>query len=397
MTHATLNASRRHWLLAGAAASLSLMPAAGWAQRSAQAAQRVLILVELKGGNDGLNTIIPYQDAQYYALRPQLAIAATEVLRVDPAAASGWHPALKPLLPVWERGELAIVQGVGYPQPNLSHFRSIEIWDTASAANEYLEEGWVARGMKAGLAAQRRWTTQGIIVGAGDYGPLSGAEAVTLSNTENFVQQARMASRHDSTGNAALQHLLRVENAVTHAAQGLQGSRQEFRVSFPNHAFGHAARTAAQIVADQRDKGGVPVMRLSLGSFDTHQNQAGPHANLLKVLAEGLEALRAALVEIGAWDRSLIMTYSEFGRRPRQNQSNGTDHGTSAPQLLLGGAVRGGWHGQAPDLQRLDAGQNLLHSVDFRQIFATVSRDWWGVDPAAVVRGSFGALPLLKT
>ena len=150
---------RRQLLHLGASyssAALLSAHAPGWAQavaqRAASARDRILILLELKGGNDGLNTVVPYADPLYAQLRPTISVRPDDVLRLD--AKTGLHPALKPLLPFWEKDELAIVQGVGYPQPNLSHFRSIEIWETASRSNEYLSEGWLARGMKAGLSAR---------------------------------------------------------------------------------------------------------------------------------------------------------------------------------------------------------------------------------------------------
>ena len=385
-------------LASSGAAALFGLHAPGWAQaadnRAAGAADRILVLVELKGGNDGLNTVVPSADALYAQLRPTIAVAAGEVLRIDER--TGLHPALKPLLPLWEDNELAIVQGVGYPQPNLSHFRSIEIWDTASNSGEYLGDGWLARGMKAGLAPKGGFTAEGVRIGSSDLGPLVGARAVSLNNPELFVDQARMASSRSAQGNAALQHLLRVEADVSQAADGLRAERHPFATSFPAGAFGNGIRAAAQVIASQRGRGGVPVLTLTLGSFDTHQNQVNFHANLLRQLAEGLLALRGAVTELGLWDRTLVMTFSEFGRRPRQNQSNGTDHGTAAPHFILGGAVRGGLHGQAPDLSRLDGAQNLAFTTDFRQLYAAVARDWWGVNPDSVVRGSFEPLRFLR-
>jgi uncharacterized protein (DUF1501 family) len=394
---------RRQFIAQGTGAlGLLAAQAPGWAQgvasRSASVADRVLILIELKGGNDGLNTLVPYADPLYYQLRNTIAIGRDEVLRLDER--TGLHPELKALLPLWERGELALVQGVGYPQPNLSHFRSIEIWDTASRAGEYLDQGWVTRAMNAGYGATAAFTAQGVLIGANEFGPLAGARAVMVNNPESFVNQARFAAPVAARGNAALQHVLRVESDVSQAAEGLRGDRFAFRTEFPQGTFGNAVRAAVQVVATQRDRpgkgAGVPVIVLTLGSFDTHQNQAGPHAALLRQLAQGMASLRAALQELGAWDRSLIMSFSEFGRRARQNQSNGTDHGTAAPHFVAGGAVRGGLYGQPPDLARLDAAQNLVHSVDFRQLYSTVARDWWGVDAETVVRGRFDTLPLLR-
>ena len=153
----------------------------------------------------------------------------------------------------------------------------------------------------------------------------------------------------------------------------------------------------ASQVAKPSGQGGVPVITLSLGSFDTHQNQLGTHAALMKQLAEGLVALQSSLTKLGAWDRTLVMTFSEFGRRARQNNSNGTDHGTAAPHFVMGGAVRGGLYGQPPDLTRLDAAQNTLYTTDFRQLYSTVAKDWWGVSPEAVTRGRFEPVNFLKT
>jgi uncharacterized protein (DUF1501 family) len=384
---------RRHFL---AASSLAWLGRAAPA-RAQGVADRILILIELKGGNDGLNTVVPYADSTYYQLRNSVAIRADEVIRLD--ARTGLHPELKGLMPLWEKNELAIVQGVGYPEPNLSHFRSIEIWDTASKSQEYLPSGWVTRAMQAGLASRARFTAEGVFIGGNTLGPLAQSRAVALNNPVAFVSQMRAVSPATAAAraNPALQHLLKVEADMQTAALGLRAEPFNFATVFPQGGFGNAVRACAQVVASQQSgRGGVPVIVLTMGSFDTHQNQLPQHANLLRQLAEGLAALKSALTELNAWDRSLVMTFSEFGRRARQNQSGGTDHGTAAPHFMAGGAVRGGLFGQAPDLQRLDAEQNLLHAVDFRQLYATVARRWWGVDAQAVVRGQFDEIGFLR-
>lgn len=397
---------RRDFLASfGSATSLALLGAhaPGWSQgvgqRAASAADRILILIELKGGNDGLNTVVPYADPTYYQLRDPIAIRREDVIRID--SRTGLHPELKALLPLWEKGELGIVQGIGYPQPNLSHFRSIEIWETAARSSEYLDEGWVARAMKAGLGAQAKFTSEGVLIGSSALGPLAGARAVTLNNPEAFLSQTRFVQPADgaahAAGNAALQHLLKVEGDISQAAQGLRGEKFEFSTEFAQGSFGNGVRAACQVVASQKGKAGVPVITLTLGSFDTHQNQLGLHANLLRQLGEGMAALRSALIELGAWERTLVMTFSEFGRRPRLNNSNGTDHGTVAPHFVAGGAVRGGFYGQAPDLTRLDGTQNLIHTTDFRQLYSTVAQDWWGVNPEKVVRGRFEPVRFLRS
>ncbi len=357
---------------------------------------RVLILVELKGGNDSLNTVIPYANSVYAQLRPTIGIKQDDVIRID--SQQGLHPSLAPLVPIWEKNELAIVQGVGYPDPNLSHFRSIDIWNTASKSKEYLADGWVARAIHNGLQAKtgKTFTSEGVLVGINEQGPLAGADAVSLRQAETFVNQSRLAMPSELVGNASLTHILGVERSIVDAANGLRGEKYSFKTEFPNGNFGQSVQAAAQIVAGQRGKAGVPVIVLSLGSFDTHVNQLGNHANLLKQLAEGLAALRGALQEVSAWDRTMVMTYSEFGRRARQNQSNGTDHGTAAAHFVMGGAVRGGLIGKTPELSRLDSSQNLVYTTDFRQLQATVAKGWWGVNPELVVRGKFDQLPLLR-
>ena len=378
---------RRHFLKASATAGLlAALPAFAAADY-----RKLLILLELKGGNDGLNTVIPYADGQYAALRPRLAIPRDQVLQLDEA--TGLHPALSALMPLWQAGEVAVVQGVGYPAANLSHFRSIEIWDTASKSSEYLQDGWLTRAF-AQAPVPRSYAADAVVVGSAEMGPVagSGTRAIALTNTEQFLQQARLATASGQAQNTALGHILRVEQDIVQAATGLN-ARHTFRTVFPPTGFGNAVRTACQVAASG---GGVAVLKLSINGFDTHSAQLGTHATLLKTLAEGLVALKAGLSEIGRWDDTLVATYSEFGRRPRENGSAGTDHGTANAHFVLGGRVKGGLYGQRPALERLDGNGNLPFAVDFRSIYATVLERWWGVNASAALRGSFAALPLLS-
>jgi len=357
---------------------------------AAPESRRLLILVELKGGNDGLNTVIPYADVNYAQLRPRLAIARDQVIVLDER--TGLHPSLEPMLATWKDGKLAVVQGLGYPDPNLSHFRSIEIWDTASKSDEYLDTGWLARALTRS-PSPKGFAADGIVVGSADLGPLTGgtARTVALTNPDQFVRNARLAQGEGEARNPALRHILKVENDVQQSARRIASSR-EFRIAFPAGPFGNAVRTAAQLAANPA---GVSAIRLTLAGFDTHANQLGLHANLLRQLGEGLAALRAALEEAGRWDDTLVATYSEFGRRPRGNQSNGTDHGTSAAHFVMGGGVRGGLLGAAPALGRLDGNGNLPHALDFRAYYATFLERWWGTDAKAVLGARFEPLPLV--
>jgi len=378
---------RREFLRLSTLVPFAGMPALARAAAT-PATRRLLVLVELKGGNDGLNTVVPYADPRYAELRPRLAIPRDQVVQLTERA--GLHPALAALRPLWEARQLAVVQGVGYPDPDLSHFRSIEIWDTASRSDEYLEEGWIARAFErspcpAGFAAD------GVVVGAGGMGPLAGRKARTLAlaSPEQFLRNAHLARAQPAAArNAALAHILRVENDIRVGAQRLHPQRS-FATAFPQGPFGNAAGTAAELAANPA---GIAVVRVSLGSFDTHANQQPVHASLLRQLGDGLAALRQALVEAGRWDTTVIATYAEFGRRPRENDSLGTDHGTASAHFVLGGAVRGGMYGEAPALGRLDGNGNLPHAVDFRAYYATFLDRWWGIDPGAVLGGRFTPL-----
>ena len=394
--------NRRTWLQHGLQLGAAL-PLLTWGGARAQATRataaapgNLLILIELKGANDGLNTVVPFADPLYAQLRPRIGIRRDDVLPLSERA--GLHPALAPLLPLWQNRQMAVVEGVGYPNPNLSHFRSIEIWDTASNAHEFLHQGWLAR---AFAASPVPWTylADGVVLGSHEMGPLAGApRSVALANPDQFVRQSKLIGKgmpgemKQPARSAALNHVLKVETNIVEAAANLN-SHYAFRTPFPAGPFGNQMQTAAQIAANPA---GVAAVRVSLGGFDTHQNQPGMHANLLKQFAEGVIALQSALEEIGRWNHTLVMSYSEFGRRPQENQSNGTDHGTAAPQFVFGGRVNGGLDGQAPALARLDGNGNLPHAVDFRDLYATVLERWWRMPSQGVLGGRFAPLDLIR-
>ena len=385
--------NRRHFMKLAACAPL-VLPGSPVAWAAAVAGARysnLLLLIELKGGNDGLNTLVPYGSPAYYALRPKLAIARDQVVKLSDTV--GLHPALEPLLPLWKNRELAVLQGVGYPDPNLSHFRSIEIWDTASKSEEYLQEGWLSRTF-ASVPTPADFAADGVIIGAPDLGPLAGGgtRAIALANTEQFLRQARLAVREGETHNRALQHILKVEGDIMQAAAHLKAD-YAFRTAFPEGGFGNAIKTACQVIANQA---GVAVVRVTLTGFDTHSGQAGMQARLLGELANGMVALKGALDELGRWNNTLVLTYAEFGRRPKENLSNGTDHGTASVHFATGGRVAGGLYGEQPSLERLSGDGNTGFAIDFRSVYATVLDRWWGVPSAEPLGGRFAPLPLLR-
>src|SRR3954469_8049614 len=340
---------------------------------------RVLLLVELKGGNDGLNTVIPYADPHYRQLRPALGIARERVLQLDEHV--GLHDKLEPLMDSWKARDSAIVQGVGYPNPNRSHFRSIEIWDTASSSAQTLSEGWVARAFEH--AVRPKGTGVDSIVIDTNSLPLMGPDlrTIVMQDAENFLRQAQAMKDNplvNDGGNPALRHLLGVRREVNAAAAGL---RDKLHAAPPpvqayasDGALGRELDLATRIITAQ-----VPVVavKIALGGFDTHANQAPTHERLLGLLANGLATFRRNMIAAGRWDDVLVLTYSEFGRRAKQNASGGTDHGTAAPHFVMGGKVKGGLHGAYPSLGDLQDG-DLRHTVDFRDVYSTVARGCWG-------------------
>lgn len=387
---------RRNFLKLAASTPLVALPAGlaanvAWAAPTGADYRNRLVLIELKGGNDGLNTLVPYANPTYYALRPKLAIPRDQVVGLTDSV--GLHPSLAPLLPFWKHRQLAVLQGVGYPAPNLSHFRSIEIWDTASKSEEYLQDGWLTRTFGT-APTPKNFVADGVIIGSSDLGPLAGGgtRAIALANTEQFLRRARLATSEGQSRNKALQHILKVEADILQAASHLSADRT-FTTEFPQNGFGNAIRTAAQVIANQA---GVAVVRVTLTGFDTHSGQPATQARLLAELAGGIVALKSALDELDQWNSTLVLTYAEFGRRPKENLSSGTDHGTSSVHFALGGRVAGGLYGEQPSLERLSGDGNVNYAIDFRSVYATVLDRWWGVPSAGPLGGRFAPVPMLR-
>lgn len=404
----TLSMNRRNWLrLMGASAlSLPLTTAPAWAAGAGLGKDHTLILIELEGGNDGLNTLIPYRDDNYRRVRPTLALSGREVLQVG--SDMGLHPSLSNLAQGWERGEVRLVEGVGYPNPNRSHFRSIEIWNAGLGADTKETQGWVSRLMdqdSLGLDAD------GIALG-GEMGPLRGPGRFTgLEEIEQFFDQAEalrtagvlggyddtmgdgasmMHSVRPSGGNAALDHLLSVHSNAVGTADLLerklrQASTRDF--DMPDSTLGLQLAAALQLL----DAGvTTPVLKVSHGGFDTHAYQAEAHAFLLQELDDAMRGFERAARDMGIWKNVTLMTYSEFGRRFHENGSEGTDHGTAAPVILAGGKVAGGFGGARPSLEAKDLIEDdMVHTTDFRSVYSGIAQDLWGLDPAAAVNGQF--------
>jgi uncharacterized protein (DUF1501 family) len=337
--------------------------------------QKLLILVQFGGGNDSLNMFVPYADQAYFEARGELAISAQEVMPLS--ANMGMNPVMSDLLNAWEEGDMAIVQGLGYPEPNRSHFRSIEIWQTASDADEFSERGWLNQ-----LLPESDFSLQGVMI-SGSPAALSG-ETNQFSLTSTDDDQSQVYIPQGQATSAAVQHILDQRHSYNNAVSLLNGAFEQ-DISLSNEFADDDFSQDCKLVAELMAAGIRPhVIHLSLGSFDTHSNQRTPHDNLLSQLGNGLSALRAELQALGLWQQVSIASYSEFGRRVAVNASNGTDHGTAASHFVLGGDVNGGLYGLAPSLTELDDG-DLIFTEDFRDYYRTLA-DWMQWQPSQEIQ-----------
>lgn len=366
--------------------------------------RRILVLVQLAGGNDGLNTLVPFEDADYYRLRPTIGLTKDKVLRVSDTL--GLHPSCGALHALLDEGKLAVVQNVGYPNPNRSHFRSTEIWETASNSEEFLGTGWVGRFLDnacAGLPADGH-DPVGIHITSGLPQSFLGA-----SDHSTFGMQPNLGNRRENEENRKL-----LETMATSPTEGAEGAATFLKhtlmdalvtekkvqrvlndykpgVTYPGTAFANSLRSVAALIAAALP---TRVYFVSLSGFDTHGNQISAQANLLTQLSEGLAAFQKDLEAHQLGSQVTTMTFSEFGRRPNENESRGTDHGTAAPLFVMGSRIKGGLHGSAPSL-KLERNQDLTFTTDFRQVYATMLDRWLECPSEPVLGGKFASLALV--
>jgi uncharacterized protein (DUF1501 family) len=364
---------------------------------------RSLVVINLQGGNDGLNTIVPYGDPTYYSVRPTINVAQPDVLRID--SSIGMNPKLASLKAMFDKQRVAVLQGVHYPNYVLSHFRGTEIWQTA-APDSYVSTGWAGRYLDdAGLPTGNLF--KGVAIG-----PLLPKMLVAdktnvpaISNLRGFRfngardEQAQADQILQGDGDQYpfespyLSLVQDVEKDANAASQQLPHLVAGYKpaVDFPKTPFAQGLNLVSAIVnADL----GTKIFYVSLGTFDTHVAQRGRQDALLQQFGDGMKAFYDDLAAHGADDRVLTMTFSEFGRRVEENANRGTDHGTAAPMFLIGGDVKGGVYGSHPSLTDLDYG-NLKWHTDFRSVYATVLENWLGVPSANVLGASFPTLSVV--
>lgn len=326
-----------------------------------------LVFIQLNGGNDGLNTFIPYDDPNYYYNRPKIALSKDDVISKNKGMA--FHPALKGLAEIQQNGDLCIIQNVGYPEPNRSHFRSQEIWQTASSTNQYLNEGWLGRYLD--LQCKEHTPTAGINIDNIDNLALKGNEpnSITIKDPNRFKPKNDNDETVKLSNNPQLDFVRKIANSVTEGAEEIQNalSKSTAENSYPKTGLAKNLAWIARLIKGNLNS---KTYYTSLGGFDTHDNQLAIHKNKLSELNDAVYAFYSDLKNARLLQNVTIVIFSEFGRRVKDN-GNGTDHGTAAPMFIIGGNNKGTIIGKNPNLVDLDQG-DLKFETDFRSVYATL-------------------------
>ena len=359
---------------------------------------RILVVVQLTGGNDGLNMVVPFADDRYQRARPTLRVRPEQALRLDDVL--GLHPEMKALKRLFDDGRMSVVTNVGYPNPDRSHFRAMDIWHTADPELRSTADGWLGRfadlkatddaaappalhldGEALPLALKTRRAPVPSIrdiaafrlpESAGEWSNLIAAPRENAAADLLFVQRVAVAGCANAR---RIEHLSQASTA---------------EVPYPDYGLAQRLRQVAQLIGADF---GPRVYYTSLGGFDTHARQALAHGPLMRELSESISAFQADLAQRGLEQRVALMTFSEFGRRVAENAGQGTDHGVAAPLLLVGAGVKAGIHGPPPDLENLLEG-DVRHSVDFRSVYAAALEDWLGVAREPILGPGFAPAQL---
>ena len=371
---------------------------------------KIVVVVNLNGGNDGLNTVIPYQDSNYYSLRPDIAISNDSVLPIT--SDLGLHPSLTHLANYWNQGKLCIVENVGYSNQNLSHFRSTDIWQSASNSNQTVNTGWIARILEQIYPdhtdnlpeipmALLQGTTNNLLL-TGEQG-ITGIQVDDPSSFLDLVNSTYYNSPDniipDTSGGDELQFVRNIDNTAFEYAEYIQNVADSGSntMDYANNPLSIQLSSVAKLIS-----GGMysPFYIVYQSGYDTHSDQINRHGILMSDLSLALSNFYNDLENQGLADKVVIMTTSEFGRRPYQNGGGGTDHGAAAPMFVLGNTVNGGIIGNAPNLSSFDGNNNLLHEYDYRQIYSSLLSQHFDLSSDQInnaLLNSFESLDIIST
>ena len=362
------------------------------------ASDTVLVVCQLSGGNDGLNTVVPYAQKAYYDLRPTVGIKEPEVLKLDEEV--GLHPSLTGLHELYKEHKVAVVGNVGYPKPNRSHFKSMEIWQTASP-EKLITTGWLGRQfdvdmarhplnpvMALGLSTERPLALAAQNASVPCFASLADVQGLIGDpDSERMLREIQGLDAMSGTTTAAVQ---KASKSALDAMSILSKQVQNYapKQTYGNDAFGNGFKQIAQLIATSPS---TRVVYFSAGGFDTHARQPDQHARLLKGYGDAVLAFQREMEALGKDKKVVVLTFSEFGRRAHENASLGTDHGAAAPMFLVGSRVKGGLHGARPDLTNL-VGGDVDHKIDFREVYAATLDTWMGGDSEVVLGQKFSPL-----
>lgn len=359
--------------------------------------RKKLIIVQLSGGNDGLNTVIPFRNDIYYSMRPKLSVNDNKILKLNDEI--GLNPEMGKLKEIFDKGNLSIINSVGYPNPDRSHFRSMDIWQSGSGSDKYLNTGWIGRFLDSECStcknpysaievdslltlAMKGLKKSGIA--------LEDPKRFYINSSERFLQDVAKKNKHDHE-DSNVSYLYKTLIETTSSADYVYENSRIYKskLDYPNSQFGKNLKTIAEMIISNID---TTVYYVSMTGFDTHVNQAGRQDKLLSELSEGLYSLTEDLRSNERLDEVMIMTFSEFGRRVKENGSGGTDHGTANNIFLIGGNLNSpGLYNSMPDLSNLDDG-DLKYEIDFRDIYATLLNKWLDADDRIVLGDKFNYL-----
>jgi len=362
----------------------------------------ILVLIQLAGGNDGLNTLVPFQNDDYYRLRPNIGIAKDKVLRLSDT--EGFNPVCGGMHNLFKDGKLAVIQNVGYPNPNRSHFRSTEIWETASDSDRVGASGWIGRYLDNACSGTPEGDHDPVAIhantlngapesfigqnphatfGLGGYGP----NRKDAEETRRLLETLSGSPSTDHSSESFLKHTL-MDSLVTETKVQKVINGYRTQANYPTTPFGNSLKNVASLIAANLP---TRVYFVTLNGFDTHYNQIATQSRLLTELSNGLAAFQKDLEAHKLDNQVLTMTFSEFGRRASENESKGTDHGTASPLFVMGSKVKAGLHGTAP-LLNIPKNQDITFSTDFRSVYATVLEKWLENPSEAVLGGKFSTL-----
>lgn len=363
--------------------------------------EKILIIVQLTGGNDGLNTVVPFENDLYYNARPTISIKKNEVLKLNDQL--GLNPNMQGFKKLFDNEKICLINNVGYPEPDRSHFRSMDIWHTASNSNEYKTTGWLGRYLDEQCGSCDKPTQvleiddtlslalKGNIVKGLALKDPKRLYGTTIDPFINQLSKQHIVGNHQHEN---AEYLYKTLAETVSSAEYIYKTSKIFQsgTSYPNHQFGKSMKTISELITSGVN---TKVYYVSLGSFDTHFNQQKRQAALLQQLSETVEIFMSDLKKNGRADDVLLMTFSEFGRRVEENASNGTDHGTASQVFLIGNNLKKtGVFNKAPNLSDLDEG-DLKFSVDFKNVYATLLRKWLNTDEYKILGNTYSSLDFL--